>query len=253
MTMVECSTEFLGTQKVAEILQIDRASVFRWAENLPGFATKVNGRWRVPAEHVRRIQTGETAQAVAENPAAVMLAIVADAIDISSGKNTDYEESTDISSGARANANLVLDDAITFAPAQENIEVQLPSSDDYELDAEVSDEEKGAILIMAVPERELAIAESRVAKEHAAGERDTAQTDLHHRLLRGYFFSLGLQHHDDELSAHKRRCLAWSISADLLAIIRALGTVPSGGLKGALRDTGVLREYRATTGIDAEI
>jgi hypothetical protein len=82
---------------------------------------------------------------------------------------------------------------------------------------------------------------------------DAEQDELRHRLLRSYFFSLGLRHHDGELSAQKRQSLVWSVSEDLLAIIRTLGIVPAGGLKDAIRDEGVLREYRALTGIDAKI
>lgn len=56
---------WLTTEAAADALGLSRASVWRACRSHLGFAVRLNGSYRIPVEHIRRVKAGETAAQIA--------------------------------------------------------------------------------------------------------------------------------------------------------------------------------------------
>jgi hypothetical protein len=59
------SPRFFTTEAAAPELGTSRVTVWRVCRNNPGFAVKLGGTFRIPAEHIERVKRGESPATIA--------------------------------------------------------------------------------------------------------------------------------------------------------------------------------------------
>lgn len=59
------SPHFLTTEAAAPELGTSRITVWRVCRDNPGFAVRLGGTYRIPAEHIERVKRGESPAAIA--------------------------------------------------------------------------------------------------------------------------------------------------------------------------------------------